>query len=102
METKERLDALRAQRPVPHAKVEYTIGGTTETHVHMTHEAGLTGQINRGDKVMQSAAQRFRDNMLFKSQLGRARGQFKHVARKITPRDLADKNSRERDLSRNR
>ena len=97
MVTKDGLDQMRNQRPTPGADLTYTPGGNTEERVHMTTEARRIGEINKGDRLLSTAVQSFRDNMTFKTQEGRAKGQFQHVAPKLTPQSLADRNHQERE-----
>lgn len=98
MVTKDGQDKLRKQRPTPGASLTYTPGGNTEERVHMTTHAQLTGQINKGDRLLSTAVQNFRDNLTFKSLEGRSRGAFlANAAPKLTPRSLADRNHQERE-----
>ena len=97
MITKDGQNKLRNERPTPGADLTHTPDGDTVQRVHMTTEAHRIGQINRGDRIMSSAAQKLRDNMTFKPLEGRARGPFRHVAPKLTPRSFADRNHQERE-----
>lgn len=76
MYTKEYLDRLRASRPKRNKVLNYTIGGTIETQVHSNVEAERIGELNRGDRAMNTASQRFKDNIL-KTRKGLAKAQFK-------------------------
>lgn len=79
--TKDEIDKLRNERPTPGADLTYTPGGSTEERVHMTTEARRIGQINQDDRKLCEAVTTFRDNMLFKTQEGRARAQFNYQER---------------------
>ncbi len=96
MITKDQLRKLD-ELPTPNNEVRYTIGGPIETEVHSTLESERQGQRVRGHRIMNKAVQDFRNNMAFQSRDGLAKGQFRHVAEKLSPRDPADRNHKKRN-----
>jgi len=74
--TKLMLDQLRAERARNHEHLDYTIGGTVETHVVSTVEAERERKINQGENTLRNALQKMRTDQSFSSHEGLAKAHF--------------------------
>jgi len=81
MITKEQLE--RQKTPATRLVARhYTIGGTVEAAVHVQVQREQARQYQQGQKTMNNAVEKFRNDMAFKSREGLAKSQFQHAGQK--------------------
>lgn len=74
--TRDYLEQLKANRPIPNESLDYTIGGNAETVVHSSLEAERNYAITRGERILKNSSDDFDHNFTFKSLEGRSKAQF--------------------------
>ncbi len=74
--TRDHLEKLKTQRPVPNANLDYTIGGGTEAVVHASVEAERNYSITTGERILKRSSNDLDHSFTFKSLEGHSKAQF--------------------------
>lgn len=74
--SRDHLEQLKANRPIPNESLNYTIGGNDETHVHSSLEAERNYAITTGERILKNSSDDLDDNFTFKSLEGHSKAQF--------------------------
>ncbi len=78
MITKQHLERLRAERSQPHARLEYTIDGSTHARVTASLDAERELEIQCGERAMQDALRDMRREHALSRHRGQAKALFNH------------------------
>lgn len=85
MITKAELDQLRAGRSQPNVNLEYTIGGTIQSHVHSDLAAERERKISKGEQTLREAHEELRQDFATSSHEGLSKAHFNKVSQEIKP-----------------
>lgn len=86
--TKGALERLEAERPKPSQNLDYTIGGTRETHVHASIEAERNYALNAGYRRFKEISEKLQRDHVFSANHGRAKAQFNATNNQKTYADM--------------
>ena len=76
--TRDMLDYIRKARAKSNARIDYTIGGPSETHVHSSLHAQNEAAITNGERALNRAHKNIDRNYAFAANNGRAKASFNH------------------------
>ncbi len=85
MVTKQQLAQLRAERPQPNARLEYTIDGPIHTHVVSSLEAERESRILLGERAMQDALRDMRREQALSRHHGYEKAIFNNPTQEFKP-----------------
>jgi hypothetical protein len=74
--TRDHLEQLKANRPIPNTSLDYTIGGGTEALVHASVEAERNYSITTGERILKRSSDDLDHSFTFKSLEGHSKAQF--------------------------
>ncbi|GJL99998.1 MAG: hypothetical protein DHS20C07_16780 [Methyloligella sp.] len=74
--TRDHLEQLKANRPIPNTSLDYTIGGGTEAVVHASVEAERNYSITTGERILKRSSYDLDHSFTFKSLEGHSKAQF--------------------------
>ncbi len=74
--TRDHLEQLKANRPIPNTSLDYTIGGGAEAVVHASVEAERNYSITTGERILKRSSDDLDHSFAFKSLEGHSKAQF--------------------------